>query len=229
MQPRGRPRSFDRSAALRRAMMVFWAKGYDGASMPELTAAMGIHSPSLYAAFGSKQALYREALALYGDSEGTAIWDGIPAAPTARAAVEQFLRASAESFSRPDRPAGCMVALGGLHGEDANPDLSRDLRRRRALGVTTLRRRLERAVGSGELPAQLDCLAVARFYATVQHGMSIQARDGASQAALQSIADGAMAGGDALTAPARRRRGRPAPRPRAPRRVSRSRERRSGR
>lgn len=206
MSPPGRPRSFDRAAALRDAMMVFWAKGYDGASLPDLTAAMGIHSPSLYAAFGSKQDLYREALALYGQTEGTGIWDTIPDAPTARAAVEQLLRASAESFTRPQRPRGCMIALGELQSTASNDEVRRDLRRLRNDGVELLLRRLERAIHSGELPASIDCKAIASFYATVQHGLSIRARDGASRDELLAIADSAMAAWDPLTAPGRRRR-----------------------
>lgn len=197
--------------------MVFWAKGYDGASLPELTEAMGIHSPSLYAAFGSKEALFREALELYGETEGSGIWDVIPEAPSARDAVEQFLRASAEAFTRRNRPNGCMIALGELHSIDANDVVRRDLRRRRAQGVEILRRRLERAARAGELPrgrdgkAAIDCLAVARFYATVQHGMSIQARDGASREALLAIAECAMAAWESLGRRQRVSRGRRTP------------------
>jgi AcrR family transcriptional regulator len=201
--PRGRPRSFDRDAALKSAMMVFWAKGYDGASLPELTEAMGIHSPSLYAAFRSKQELYREALDLYGETEGSGIWESIPEAPTARAAVKQFLHVSADAFTRRNRPGGCMIALGELQATAANEAVRRDLRRRRARGVAILRRRLQRAVSARELPASADCLAVARFYATVQHGMSIQARDGASRETLRAIADSAMMAWDAVTRRAR--------------------------
>jgi AcrR family transcriptional regulator len=206
MPPPGRPRSFDRAAALRDAMMVFWAKGYDGASLPDLTAAMGIHSPSLYAAFGSKQELFREALDLYSRTEGHGIWDAVPDAPTAREAIEQLLRASAESFTRPQRPGGCMIGLGELQATDSNEEIRRDLCRLRKEGVEILRRRLERAVRSGELPARVDCAAVASFYTTVQHGLSIRARDGASRDELLAIAESAMAAWDPLTAPDRRRR-----------------------
>jgi AcrR family transcriptional regulator len=100
----GRPRSFDRTAALRRAMEVFWARDYDGTSMADLTRAMGINSPSLYAAFGSKANLFREALELYAAAEGTDIWQALDEVPRAKAAIELFLRRSAESFTRPGRP-----------------------------------------------------------------------------------------------------------------------------
>ena len=198
MAVRGRPRSFERDSALRRAMEVFWTKGYDGASLAELTAAMGINAPSLYAAFGSKEALFREAVALYGATEGTEIWTALPQAPTAREAIERFLRASALSFTRPDRPAGCLVVLGALLASDANANVCLELRASRAGNVAALRDRLERAVAEGELPESVDCEAVATFYATVQQGMSIQARDGASRATLLAVADCAMAAWDGV-------------------------------
>jgi AcrR family transcriptional regulator len=201
MAVRGRPRSFDRDAALRRAMEVFWAKGYDGASLVDLTAAMGINAPSLYAAFGSKEALFREAVALYGATEGTEIWEALPEAPTSREAIERFLRASALSFTRPDRPAGCLVVLGALLASEANANVCRELRASRAGNVAALRARLERAVAEDELQKGLDCEAIATFYATVQQGMSIQARDGASRTTLLSIADCALAAWEGLASP----------------------------
>jgi len=200
MAERGRPRSFERAAALRRAMEVFWTKGYDGASLADLTAAMGIAAPSLYAAFGSKEALFREAVALYGKTEGTEIWTALPEAPSARAAIERFLRASALSFTRPNRPAGCLVVLGALLANDGNARVWQELRTSRAGNVAALRSRLERAVAEGELSASLDCEALATFYTTVQQGMSIQARDGASRATLFAIADCAMAAWDGMIA-----------------------------
>jgi len=199
MAERGRPRSFDRAAALRRAMEVFWAKGYDGASLSDLTAAMGINSPSLYAAFGSKEALFREALALYSATEGTEIWTTLPDAPSAREAIERFLRATAEAFTKGDKPRGCLIVLGALHPSDANANVCQELRRHRAENVAALRDRLERAVREGELRKGVDCQAVATFYATVQQGMSIQARDGAAREALLAVADCAMAAWDGLT------------------------------
>jgi AcrR family transcriptional regulator len=212
MAERGRPRSFERTAALRRAMEVFWAKGYDGASLAELTAAMGINAPSLYAAFGSKEALFREAVALYDATEGVEIWMALPETPTAREAIERFLHASALSFTRADRPNGCLIVLGALLASDGNANVCRDLRQQRAGNVTALRERLERAVAEGELPKDFDCEAAATFYATVQQGMSIQARDGASRDALLAVAACAMAAWDGLTS------GKSAERPLRPRR-----------
>ena len=201
MAERGRPRSFDRDAALRRAMEVFWVKGYEGASISDLTGAMGIGSPSLYAAFGSKEALFREAIELYGRIEGPEIWDAVENAPDARAAVEGFLTATAHSFSRPGKPRGCMVVLSQLNTTEASASVCAALRENRAQGQSGLEARLRRAVGDGDLPPSVDVAALAAFYLTVQQGMSIQARDGASEDRLLSVAKGAMAAWEPLSAP----------------------------
>jgi AcrR family transcriptional regulator len=198
MTDRGRPRSFDRAAALRRAMELFWAKGYDGTSLSDLTAAMGINSPSVYAAFGSKEALFREAVNLYLTTEGGRIWAGMEEAPRAREAIERMLRASAEDFTRARKPRGCLIVLGALNSDEANEAVCRELQHQRAQNVELLRRRLERGVAEGELPSELDTQAIATFYATVQHGMSIQARDGVSRKVLLAVADCAMAAWDGL-------------------------------
>ena len=107
MAERGRPRSFDREAALARAMEVFWERGYQAAAMTDLTDAMGINSPSLYAAFGSKEALYREAVAYFAATESDDILAPLQNAPTARAALEGYLMASAATFTRPASCARC--------------------------------------------------------------------------------------------------------------------------
>jgi AcrR family transcriptional regulator len=205
MAARGRPRAFDREAALLRAMELFWAKGYDGTSLSDLTAAMGINSPSLYAAFGSKEALFREALDLYGKVEGPDVWNAVANAATAKEAIAGFLRASAITFSRPDKPRGCLIVLSGLQAGDTSKSVCDALKEHRADNIAWLRQPLERAVADGELPQDVDCTAVATFYATIQQGMSIQARDGASRETLLTIGEGAMAGWDALIEAARRR------------------------
>lgn len=199
MAERGRPRSFDRTAALARAMEVFWTKGYEGASIADLTAAMGIGSPSLYAAFGSKEALFREAVELYGATEGTEIWSVLDTAPTAREAVEGFLMATAASFARPGKPAGCMIVLSALNATEASESVCRELRAKRAADQNALESRLRRAVAAGELPPSVDPRAMAAFYLTVQQGMSIQARDGASRDRLERIAHDAMTAWEPMT------------------------------
>lgn len=192
MVSRGRPRTFDRTEALSRAMEVFWSQGYEGASMTELTKAMGIGSPSLYAAFGSKEELFREAVEHYGRTEGPEIQAAMDAAPSAREAVEAYLTASARTFTRPGKPRGCMVVLSGLTAADASQSVCDGLRASRAGAVTDLELRLRGAIARGELPAEFNASAVAAFYVTVQQGMSIQARDGASRETLLNIARAAM-------------------------------------
>jgi AcrR family transcriptional regulator len=196
----GRRRAFDRDLALRRAMEVFWAKGYDKASLTDLTSAMGINSPSLYAAFGSKEALFEEAVTLYGEVEGTDIWKSIAEGPTARESISGFLHSTAVAFTQPGKPAGCLIVLGALHSSDTSESACSVLRGIRAQNVEMLRDRLDRAAAEGELPAGLDTQAIAVFFVTIQQGMSIQARDGASRETLQAIAEGAMAAWDRLTA-----------------------------
>src|SRR5690349_7428825 len=128
MAERGRPRSFDRTEALSRAMEVFWTRGYEGASMAELTGAMGIGAPSLYAAFGSKEALFREAIDHYGRTEGPEIQAAVAAAPTARDAVEAYLTERSRVFTRPGKPRGCMIVLSGLTAADASQSVCDALR-----------------------------------------------------------------------------------------------------
>ncbi|MCE8033325.1 TetR/AcrR family transcriptional regulator [Billgrantia tianxiuensis] len=199
MSQRGRPRGFDREEALRRAMEVFWAQGYDNASIADLTRAMGINAPSLYATFGSKEALFHEAVKLYVRTEGSGIWEQVETAPTAHAAIAHVLHATAEAFTRGDTPRGCMIVLAAPQMQGANTQVCDALKAHRQANGCLLERRLKRAVEEGELPASTDCRALASYFVTVQHGMSIQARDGASRETLLAIADCAMASWSALT------------------------------
>ncbi|HEX7043039.1 MAG TPA: TetR/AcrR family transcriptional regulator [Burkholderiales bacterium] len=198
---RGRPRAFDRAAALAKAMDVFWAKGYEGASLAELTEAMGINPPSLYAAFGSKEALFLEAVQLYSVREDGPDWDAVLEAPSARAGIARLLDESAVAFTRRGKPRGCLIALGALHDTGANASVCAKLRAYRTGNLAKLRRRLERAATEGEIPRTVDCDAVASFYLSIQHGMSILARDGASRATLLAVARAAMDAWACLTSP----------------------------
>lgn len=188
-------------SALRKAMEVFWAKGYERASLANLTRAMGINSPSLYAAFKSKEGLFRQALTLYSETEADTIWRGVHCAPTARSACEHLLRATAEAFSRDAQRRGCLIVLSAPQMEGATSSVSDELKHRRAETTALLRRRLERAVKEGELLSGADCDAIAAYIATVQHGLSIQARDGTPREILLAIADCAMAGWENIIRP----------------------------
>lgn len=195
---RGRPRAFDREAALTQATRLFWSKGYEATSIADLTEAMGIASPSLYAAFGSKEALYVEAVNHYRKSYEGLVWGRFAAAGTAREAVMALLMDSAAALTgcRGDMPRGCMVTLSAV-GSEGHAELGEVVRSARASAVDILTERLTRAVAEGEIPASVDLHALARFVQTVQAGMSILARDGAERAELEAVAEVAMLGWDA--------------------------------
>jgi AcrR family transcriptional regulator len=194
---RGRPRAFDREAALAQATRLFWTKGYAATSIADLTEAMGIGSPSLYAAFGSKEALYCEALRHYAENYDALVWARFRAAATAREAVLVYLQDSATALtgSVADIPLGCMVTLSSVDNE-GHAELGERMRAARAVTLERLEARLGRAVNEGELPPATDIHALARFAQTVQSGMSILARDGASSAELEDVAQVAMLGWD---------------------------------
>ena len=204
MATRGRPRSFDRQTALRRAMEVFWARGYEAAALTDLQHAMGgITAPSLYAAFGSKEALFREAVELYTTTLGAPMIQALEEQLTARASIERLLRAAVAAFRKPGMPRGCMLLLGAMTTAPAGRGVQVYLRGLRARRRKLICERLRRAAAAGELPATLDFSAVASFYTTVIDGLAIQARDGASQKDLQFAAGSAMAAWDTMIASAR--------------------------
>ncbi|MFT0879203.1 TetR/AcrR family transcriptional regulator [Rhodopseudomonas sp. G2_2311] len=193
-RPRGRPRTFDRARALAEATRLFWIKGYEATSIADLTEAMGIGAPSLYAAFGSKEALYAEALRHYEANYEQLVWGRFHTAQTAREALEAFLldSASALTGAPDDHPLGCMVTLSAV-GSEGHAELGEMVRSARAVTLQRLEARLGEAVAAGELPASADIHAVARLYQAVQAGMSILARDGASRAELEAAARHALA------------------------------------
>lgn len=198
---RGRPRAFDREAALAEATRLFWSKGYEATSISDLTEAMGIGSPSLYAAFGSKEALYAEALDYYRKNFDAFVWGNFLKAPTAREAVGAFLKDSAAALTGyvADIPCGCMVTLSAV-GSEGHPELGDLVRSARASTFDRVKARLERAAAEGEIPASADLNALARYVQTVQNGMSILARDGVCCEELRSVAQAAMLSWDAYTA-----------------------------
>lgn len=195
---RGRPRAFDRTAALEQATFLFWTKGFEATSIADLTQAMGIGAPSLYAAFQSKEALYAEALRHYVETNEGYVWSGFHSAASARDAVRSFLMDSARALTGcvADMPRGCMVTLSSV-GSEGHMELGEVVRAARAVTLERLLTRLDQAVAEGEIPASTDLHALARFVQTVQNGMSILARDGAGHTELEAVADVAMAGWDA--------------------------------
>ncbi|KYG02058.1 TetR family transcriptional regulator [Sorangium cellulosum] len=209
---RGRPRAFDRGVALEAALRVFWRHGYDATSLAELTAAMKITPPSLYAAFGSKKELFLEAVALYAEMYGASVPRALSEEPTARAAVARVLLEFAAFSSSPDHPLGCLMVHGAANCTPGSAEVEAALRERRAASEAALRRRIEQGIAEGDLPADTDGAALAKYYGAVIQGMSVQARDGASREELERVAQAA------LRAWPRRRRG-AAPATRAARRA----------
>lgn len=189
----GRPREFDRDAALEAAMFMFWRKGFETASMHDLCDAMGVRSPSLYAAFESKEALYLAAIEHYVETQGQPVWDRLAEGATARAGIENLLIGAAETLPKSrSAPAGCMAVLGAV-SDEWPATIARAIRNVRLDMLGNLRARIEGAVGSGELPAATDVEALSRFYLSVFQGMAIQAKDGATPAELRGAAKAAMA------------------------------------
>ncbi len=182
----GRPRAFDTDKALDCALRVFWRKGYEGTTLPDLTKAMGINRPSLYAAFGNKEELFRKALDRYAEGPAAFVREAFEK-PTAREVVERFLTGAAELLTDPCNPCGCLAVQGALAcGETANP-IRQELIARRTATESALRERLERAKSTGDLPPDTNPADLARYIATVSNGMAVQATSGASRDDLQRI------------------------------------------
>jgi AcrR family transcriptional regulator len=191
-KPRGRPLSFDRDAALERAMHVFWEHGYEAASIALLTSAMGITPPSLYAAFGDKEKLFLEAIERYALGPGSAWTRALAEEPTARESIQRLLEEAAAELTRPCHPLGCMMVMATTNCSVAAQHIQEVLAKRRAIGVGNMQARIQRGIDKGELPKGTDAAALANFYATVYQGMSMQAKDGASHASLLATAEMAM-------------------------------------
>jgi AcrR family transcriptional regulator len=187
----GRPRTFCTTKALDAAMQVFWRKGYEGASMVDLTTAIGINSPSLYAAFGNKEGLFKAVLRRY-DERRQEFMDSILAAPTAEETARRFLHGVADfaADTGGKMPPGCLLLQGGLAGcHDEIPD---ELARHRAEKERALRERFERARVEGDLPEAACATTLARYLSTMANGMSVQAASGATVEELHAIAELAL-------------------------------------
>jgi AcrR family transcriptional regulator len=188
---RGRPREFDLDQALDRALVVFWRKGYEGASISELTEAMGINRPSLYAAFGNKEELFRKALDRYAQGPAAYTYRALEE-PTAGGVVERLLHDAADALTCPDNPHGCLGVQGALACGDAATSIKEELCARQARWEAALQRRLERAKREGDLSGSVSCADLAQFIATIIQGMAVQAAGGATRQELRKVADLAL-------------------------------------
>jgi AcrR family transcriptional regulator len=187
----GRPRGFDADAVLEKAMRVFWEKGYQGASLSDLTGAMGINRPSLYAAFGNKEALFRKVLDRYGSGPASHMERALEAA-TAREVAEKILSGTVDLLGDSRHPSGCLGVNGIIVGGEGTEAVCGDMAARRCAWVESVKKRFVRARREGDLPASADPASLALFLAAVTQGMSVQAASGAARADLRRVADLAM-------------------------------------
>jgi AcrR family transcriptional regulator len=183
----GRPREFDKEKALDEAMEVFWRRGYEGATIAELTGAMGINPPSLYAAFGSKEGLLKAALDRYCEKRDEFMRE-VLTAPTAREMVECLLLRIADKQTDPDNPPGCLLVAGGLACGPGAENVPFELAAHRAQAENQLRERFTRARDEGDLAADADPTALARYLSAVIAGMGVLASSGATREDLRQIA-----------------------------------------
>ncbi|MET9842017.1 TetR/AcrR family transcriptional regulator [Streptomyces virginiae] len=187
---RGRPRSFDRDAALDKAMTAFWERGYEATSISGLTTSIGISAPSLYAAFGDKRKLFDEVVVVYGSRYGDFAGVALAEEPTARAAVGRILREAAEVYTDPAHPPGCMVISAAIN--TTSEEVAQALRERRNTNLELFESRIRADIATGELPADTDARALARYAGAVLQGMSQQSRDGATREELEAVAERAL-------------------------------------
>jgi AcrR family transcriptional regulator len=191
-RPRGRPRSFDREAALERAVEVFWTHGYEATSLNDLTSAMGINPPSLYAAFGDKEKLFMEAVDRYQQERLASITRAFDEEPTARRAIERLLMEGASALARHGVPRGCLLVMSDANCSNESRHVQEALAKRRSQMTALLKARIDRGVREGDVAPGTDTAALADFYSIVMQGMVMLARDRPSRKALSAAVNAAM-------------------------------------
>ena len=187
----GRPREFDREAALIKARNLFWQHGFDGTSLADLVDELGIASARIYKAFGSKEALFREAVEHYEDHEGRFGAQAL-AEPDLRTAIRTLLISAIALYTGQQQPGGCMVVSSGHALSEEHHQLQQWLEAKRVSRTQQIVARFQQAVTCGELSQSGDAVALGQFYATVLHGLSVQARDGATPETLHPVVDLAL-------------------------------------
>jgi AcrR family transcriptional regulator len=187
----GRPRAFTEDAALEAAMRVFWEKGYEGATLADLTEAMSINRSSLYASFGDKEALFRMALARYAEGPAAYTKKALRQ-PTVRAVVEALLRGALDLLTDPSHPRGCLSVQGALAcGSDAEP-MKQAMIEWRKRGESEIQKRLQRARAEGELAKDVNPGDLARYISTVLTGLGVQAANGSTKAEMTGVVNLAL-------------------------------------
>jgi len=191
MAARGRPREFGLDEALDKAIEVFWRQGYEGTTLDDLTGAMDISRPSLYSAFGNKEATFRRAVERYAVVDMAYVMDAL-AEPTAYAVAAHYLRANVEAITTPGKPAGCLSIQGGLSGSVEDQRIVDFLNESRAGGEARFVERFREAIEAGDLPDTEDPEELAKYLSVVTAGLSVQAASGASRKALSRAAERAL-------------------------------------
>lgn len=192
VRKRGRPRVLNRETGLDVAANLFWARGYEGTSIADLTAAMGITPPSLYATFGSKEELFRMALNHSISQQNSQRLELLDAKIPVYETLKLFLYDIAEGDTQPDKPRGCIVSTAVLQHSEENASVAQTTAALREASIQVLKSRFDRAVSEGELPEGTDTDTLARFYGAVIQGMSAQACDGACTIRLKALVDIAL-------------------------------------
>ena len=189
---KGRPREFDIDQALSAALRVFWTKGYEGASLTDLTAAMGVTRPSLYAAFGNKESLFRKALDLYEREKLAYVGEALNA-PTSREVAERLLRGALEMQTSECEPRGCLRVISSVSCSPEADSIREELMVRRRSSQNALCERMQRAQDEGDLAADVNVEGLCNYLGAILQGMSVQAGSGATRAQLQSLVDTSLA------------------------------------
>ncbi|MFE2500204.1 TetR/AcrR family transcriptional regulator [Streptomyces scopuliridis] len=189
--PIGRPRGFDAEEALERAMLVFWEHGYEGASLANLTNAMGISTTSMYAAFGNKEELFRKALERYTEGPSAYLTRALEE-PTALGVATAILAGTVRTTTRPAHPHGCLGVQGALTASDSGQEVRDLLVAWRNNGYSCIRERFQRAVNDGDLPPGTNPGLLARYVTTLAFGIAVQAASGVGRDELQAMADAAL-------------------------------------
>lgn len=189
--PIGRPRGFDTDEALERAMLVFWEHGYEGASLANLTGAMGISTTSMYAAFGNKEGLFRKALERYTEGPSAYLTRALEE-PTAHGVATAILAGTIRTTTRPAQPHGCMGVQGALTVSDSGREVRDLLVAWRNNSYSSVHERFQRAVDEGDLPPGTDPGLLARYVTTLAFGIAVQAASGVGRAELQEMTDAAL-------------------------------------
>lgn len=187
----GRPREFDTAEAIDKAMLLFWRKGYEGTSIADLTEALGVTRPSLYAAFGNKEQLFRTVLDRYDERTAEFLSVSLKLR-TGREVAEGLLRGAANFHASPANPPGCLIVHGALVGSDESEPLRKETRNRRTQLRAAIRKRLERSLAEGDLPEGAAPEALARYIVAVMRGMAVEAASDAKGRDLHQIVDIAM-------------------------------------